>query len=147
MMDHIVLVVLSFGASLGFGIVFQLKKKDLLYAGAGGALTRIVYIFLMTWMPYRIAYAAFSACFAAAYAEWLAYRRKKPSTVYLYPAIIPLIPGDLFYYTMAAVMVSDREMFMNNAAECTLALVGICTGFVVCSAIVYYVRRFRVEKK
>ena len=79
MMDDIILVVLSFGASLGFGIVFQLKKKDLLYAGLGGALTRIAYILLMGVLSNRVAYAAISACFAAAYAEWTAYRMEKPS--------------------------------------------------------------------
>lgn len=145
MADNIFLVVLSFGASLGFGIVFQLKKKELIYAGIGGAVTRIVYIILMTLIPYRIAYAALSTCFAAVYAEFTAYRRKRPSTVYLYPAIIPLIPGDLFYYTMAAVMVSDKEKFLQYALECTLALVGICTGFVLCSAIMYYVRKTKAE--
>lgn len=145
MTENIEIVALSFGASFGFGIVFQLKNKDLLYAGIGGALTRIVYIMLMALIPYRIAYAAFSACFAAAYAQIIAYRNKKPSAIYLYPAIIPLIPGDLFYYTMAALMVADREMFILNVSQCTLALAGICTGFVICSTISYYIRRHNVE--
>lgn len=144
-MENIKIVILSFGASLGFGIVFQLKNKDLLYAGIGGALTRIVYIILMSFVPYRIVFAALSACFAAAYAEIIGHRNRKPATVYLYPSIIPLIPGDLFYYMTAAVMIRDKAMFMLNFTECTLALAGICTGFVLCSTIIYYVRRRNVE--
>ena len=46
-MGNFELVVLSFIASLGFGIVFQIKKEDLIYAGIGGAITRIVYLILM----------------------------------------------------------------------------------------------------
>lgn len=109
-------------------------------------MTRIVYILLMGVLSNRVAYAAISACFAAAYAEWTAYRMEKPSTIYLYPAIVPLIPGDLFYYTMAAVMVSDQAVFIHYAADCTMALIGICSGFVICSAIVYYIKKFRAER-
>lgn len=143
-MANIELVFLSFLASLGFGIVFQIRKSDLIYAGLGGVVTRIAYIILMLFIPYRIVYAACAAFVAAVYAELLAYRKKMPATLFLYPAIIPLIPGDLLYYTMGGIVLSRVEMFESYAAECILALIGISIGFVISSSTSHYIRKHRM---
>jgi uncharacterized membrane protein YjjB (DUF3815 family) len=146
MWENIELVILSFGASIGFGIVFQIRGVKLFYAGLGGALTRIVYLILMAFIPYRIIYAALAAFFAAVYAEVLAVKKKMPATVFLYPAIIPLIPGDLIYYTMGGLVLSNNQLFQENAIECILALIGICVGFVLSSTCAHYVRLYRASK-
>lgn len=143
MLLNIELVILSFVASLGFGIVFQIQKKDLIYAGLGGALTRIVYIILMMFIPYRIVYAACAAFMAALYSEILGHKKKSPATMFLYPSIIPLIPGDLFYYTMAGIVLSKPDMFVDYAIDCVLALIGISIGFVLCSTFSHYARKKR----
>ncbi len=141
------LVVLSFLASLGFGIVFQMEKCDLFIAGLGGAITRIAYLFFMSFISNRIIYAAASAFVAAIYAESMAKYRRSRSTMFLYPAIIPLIPGDLFYYTMYAMVQNDRPNFEYYISESMLALVGISIGFVLVSSILIYVRKMRNEIK
>lgn len=146
MLSNVEIVILSFFASLGFGIVFQIRKEDLVYAALGGMFTRIVYLLLMAFVPYRIVYAALAAFFAAVYAEILAFYKKTPATLFLYPSIIPLIPGDLFYYTMGGIVMGNRELFANNVVECILALVGISIGFVLSSSISHYMRRFRIAR-
>ena len=146
MLSNVEIVILSFFASLGFGIVFQIRKEDLVYAALGGMFTRIVYLLLMSFVPYRIVYAALAAFFAAVYAEILAFYKKTPATLFLYPSIIPLIPGDLFYYTMGGIVMRNGELFTTNAVECLLALVGISIGFVLSSSISHYMRRFRITR-
>ena len=146
MLANVEIVILSFFASLGFGIVFQIRKEDLVYAALGGMFTRIVYLLLMAFVPYRILYAALAAFFAAVYAEILAFYKKTPATLFLYPSIIPLIPGELFYYTMGGIVMRNGELFTTNAVECILALVGISIGFVLSSSISHYMRRFRIAR-
>lgn len=146
MAENIELVMLSFGASLGFGIVFQIRKEDLIYAGLGGAITRILYLIFMEFIPYRIVYVALAAFCAAVYAELLAGYKKMPATVFLYPSIIPLIPGDLFYYTMGGIVTREAELFQNNAVDCILALLGISIGFVLSSSILHYMRQKKIRK-
>ena len=97
MVETVKLIILSFFASLGFGIVFRIEKKNLLWAALGGALTRCAYLFLLNTVDGRLGIAVAASMFAALYAEIMAMRRKMPSTVFLYPSIIPLIPGDLLY--------------------------------------------------
>lgn len=141
------LVVLSILASVGFGLVFQIHWKDLIFAGIGGALTRVVYLAMLTALPdYRILYASIAAFAAALYAEILANIKKQPSTLYLYPSIIPLIPGDLFYYAALGMVWAKTSFFAQNAAQCLLQLVAMSVGFVVCSTIVYLVRRIKIGR-
>jgi uncharacterized membrane protein YjjB (DUF3815 family) len=132
---------------LGFGIVFQIRKENLLYAALGGALTRIVYLCLMAVISERALYVGGAAFFASAYAEYLANKRKIPATVILYPSIIPLIPGDLFYYTVRSIVTGEAGLFRENAAACILALVGISIGFVLSSTISYYIRYHRISQE
>ena len=133
MAGNIELVVLSFLASLGFAIVFQVAKKDLLLAGLGGGLTRIFYLIFIAIIPSRIVYVAMAAMVAALYAEIVSGMKHVPATYFMYPTIIPLIPGDLFYYTCAGIITGNAEMFRTNAINLILALVGLTVGFVVCS--------------
>ncbi|MDO4514624.1 MAG: threonine/serine exporter family protein [Lachnospiraceae bacterium] len=133
MAGNIELVVLSFLASLGFAIVFQVAKKDLLLAGLGGGLTRIFYLVFIAIIPSRIVYVALAAMVAALYAEIVSGMKHVPATYFMYPTIIPLIPGDLFYYTCAGIITGNAEMFRTNAINLILALVGLTVGFVVCS--------------
>lgn len=133
MLENMELVVLSVLASLGFAIVFQVEKKDLLLAGLGGGLTRIFYLIFIAIIPNRIVYVALSALVAAFYAEIVSGMKHVPATYFMYPTIIPLIPGDLFYYTCAGLITQNSEMFCTNAINLILALVGLNVGCVICS--------------
>lgn len=144
MVEAVRLVILSFCASVGFGLVFRLVGKDLLWAGLGAAMTRCVYLLLLHTMDTRLVYSIFAALFAALYAEFLATYKKVPSTVFLYPSIVPLIPGDLFYNTIAGFMTGDMQMVVENGKNCFLTLAGMSIGFVISSTVAHYIRRYRL---
>lgn len=144
MVESLKLIVFSFTASLGFGIVFRIGKKNLLWAGAGGALTRCIYLLLLEVIDQRILYSLLAAMFAALYAEIMAMRQKMPSTVFLYPAIIPLIPGDLLYNTAVNLILQNTPEMFSNAKNCALSLAGMSIGFVLISTFTYYRRIYHV---
>lgn len=143
---EIELVVLSIAASLGFGMVFEIHGKDLIFAALGGGIIRVFFILLVYLMPaYRIAYMTLAAFIASLYADIVATFEKKPATVFLYPSIIPLIPGDLVLYTFFGVIWLNSELFKQNGLESVLALIGICTGFVLSSTIVHNFRKIKFK--
>lgn len=133
MSANIELVILSVLASIGFAIVFQIEKKDLLLAGLGGGITRIFYLIFMAFIPSRVIYVALSALVAGLYAEIVSGVKHVPATYFVCPTIVPLIPGDLFYYASIGLITGNVAMFQVNAVNCVLALVGLSVGFVVCS--------------
>ena len=81
---------------MGLFLIFKLKtclRCD------GGTIVRIFNLLFQFALPdYRFLYISLAAFFAALYSEILAINREEPSTLFLYPSIIPLIPGDLIYY-------------------------------------------------
>ena len=143
LLRSIELVVLSFIASAGFGIVFNIQLRDLLYAAIGGTIVRIVYIALQTVIPdYRFIFTIVAAFCAALYSEILALVKKEPSVLYRYPSVIPLIPGDLFFYVAAGIVWGNTSLISTHGPTLGLVLIGISLGFVLCSTIVHYVRKF-----
>ena len=138
-----ILLPLSFLASVSFGLVFRIAPKDLWLAGLGGTLTRIVLILLSQVIAARIVYIGLAALVAGLFGELIATVRKDPSTYFIYPAIVPLIPGDLFYYTLVGIYLTDQSMIATNALNCLLSLVGMSIGFVISSIIAMYIRKNR----
>ena len=138
-----VVVALSFAASVGFGVTFRIPPKDLWLAGLGGALSRVAVIYLPGIVAGRFAYMTLAASVAALYAEFLAVKRKQPSTYYIYPSIIPLIPGDLFYYAITGIYLGAREWVELNGVNCLISLAGLSMGFVLASTVVIHARRRR----
>ena len=141
------LVVLSFIASAGFGIVFNIQIRDILFAAIGGAIVRIVYLALQYALPdYRFIFTTVAAFCAALYSEILALVKKEPSVLYRYPAVVPLIPGDLFYYVALGLVWGNTTLIGKYGPDLILALVGISLGFVLCSTVVHYVRKAKLLK-
>ena len=141
--DPLLLVILSFCASIGFGTVFQIPPHDLWRAGIGSVLTRLALIYLPGIVPYRLVYTGLAALTASLYAEFMATKRKNPSTYFVYPAIIPLIPGDLFFNAILASLYGDWAMAASNGSNCIIALLGMSIGFVLSSSVAHYIRRIR----
>ena len=145
--QKIELVVLTLMATAGFSVVFNIQLKDLPFAALGGVIVRIVYIlFELAFPQYRFLFITIAAFFAALYSEILAISRKEPSTLYLYPSIVPLIPGDLFVY-VALGLVWQNHLIADFGPTLALSLIGISLGFVLCSTIVHYIRKFKFLKK
>lgn len=141
-----IMVALSYFASVGFGVVFRIPVKDLWLAGLGGALARVALIVLTPLTSSRLLYMTVSASAAALYAEFFAVKRRQPSTYFVYPSIIPLIPGDLFFYALAGLYIGDRAGVELNGINCLVSLAGMCMGFVLSSAVVIHVRRMKYSK-
>ena len=121
MAESLKLIFLSFLASIGFGLKYEMQKRYLVWAGLGGALTRLLYLILLEFNNSRLVYSLLAAMFASLYAEIMAMKFKMPSTVFLYPAIIPLTPGSLIYNTA----VHFVKRYGGNVAERW----GLCADF------------------
>ena len=141
---NIELVVLTLMASAGFSVVFNIQLKDIVFAAIGGVIVRVVYILCKLALPnYYFVIMVIAAFCAALYSEILATIRKEPSTLYLYPSVVPLIPGDLFYYAGLGIVWGNVTYLQNYGPNRALSLVGISLGFVICSTVVHYARKIK----
>ncbi len=124
-MNHVVQIAAAFFGSLGFALLFGLRRRYLLPASLGGLLSWALYLLLEHLLS-----SPFLACFAASafsmvYAELLAHWMRSPTTLFVIPAIIPLVPGGSLYYTMSYAVHGDLEdarLFGTQTGECALAI-------------------------
>ncbi len=116
--------VACFGATIFYCIIMQLPKKALWISSLSSALTYIVYrvAFLSIESEYMGYLAA--SCFAALSAEILARACKMPATIFIFPAVIPLVPGLGLYRTMLCLVQSDMSGFASEGTK-TLIISGI----------------------
>lgn len=122
--------------TLGFALLFRVKREHLLFATLGGALSWVVYL------AAGLAGAGVFLCPLAGgiavclWSEGMARWRKAPANVYLIPGIVPLLPGSALYYAMEAVVNEDTAVFAAKGIEALLGAVGIAGGILIASEIV-----------
>ncbi|EKQ56357.1 MULTISPECIES: threonine/serine exporter family protein [unclassified Clostridium] len=93
-------IVVSFLSSLGFGIIFNIKGKNLYFAALGGTLSWISYLFFTHNKISTILSLFISSIIFSIYSEICARYLKTPVTTLVVCALIPLVPGSGMYYTM-----------------------------------------------
>ena len=116
--------VACFGATIFYCIIMQLPKKALWISSLSSALTYIV--FRVAFLSIESEYVGYLAasCFAALSAEVLARACKMPATIFIFPAVIPLVPGLGLYRTMLCLVRSDMSGFASEGTK-TLIISGI----------------------
>ncbi len=121
--------------TVGFALVFDIKMKRLVPASIGGLLCWGIYL-LMIYFNANIFLATFaSSVFGGLYSEILARVLKAPTTVFMVPAVIPLIPGSSLFYTMQYAVLSDWTTCKSYCLETVLYIGGIALGLSIVSAI------------
>lgn len=88
-------------ATFCFGILFNIRGKNLIFASIGGGLSWFLYSFSLSVIHIPNMFCFFMASvLAAAYSEIMARILKAPVTTFVICAIIPLVPGGGMYNTM-----------------------------------------------
>ena len=101
-------IALSFIGTIGFSIIFNVPRKELLLCGLAGASGWLIYQLITMFFPDAVVAATFFGaavvtCFSRLVSTW----RRMPTTVYMIPGIIPLVPGIGIYYTMFYAVMGD----------------------------------------
>ena len=107
MLHTIVQLLTAFVGSLGFGLLFGLRRRYLVPAGLGGMLSWGLYLLLSLLLPSPFLVCLLAAAFSMLWAELMAHLLRSPTTLFLVPAVIPLVPGSSLYYAMSCVVRKD----------------------------------------
>lgn len=105
--------IVSFIATFGFGIIFNIKGKKLFFASLGGGLSWFIYAICLDYGLTEISSLFLSSIIFSTYSEIFARILKTPVTTLVVCALIPLVPGGGMYYTMFEAVTGD----INKALE------------------------------
>lgn len=134
-------------AAFGFGIFFNLRKSKLWVAALGGGIG---------WTAFSIAAVLggdLAQYFVAStvitlYAEIMARVQRAPVTIYLVPALIPLVPGGLIYKAMLHALNGENELFISVGIHSLIITGALALGIVTVSSMMrlFYNRKLRQHR-
>ena len=136
-------IVASFFGTLGFGFLFNIRGKKLIFAAVGGMLSWALFLVLGSVVENEaIRYFIVSLC-STTYAEILARLLKTPATTFSIITLIPLVPGGALYHTATFAMSGDAAQFISKLIYTVELSLALSLGIVVITAIFRYVRHFK----
>ena len=130
MKEILIQLLAAFFGSLGFTLLFGQRRRYVFVSSLGGLFAWAVYLLAERLIGMSFVSNLLAAAFSVLYAELLATLSKDPSTYFVYPSIVPLIPGDLFYYSLAGVYLGELCHTMLKAAAGEGLLSPVAAGHV-----------------
>ena len=138
--ETVIFMLAGLAGTCGFALLFRLRKKLIVWAALGTALTLAVYVICLHTFTNAFYQNLFPALCGALYAEIAARLTKSPSTQYLACAIIPLVPGSGLYRTMYAVAMGHLDVFPTELRQTARTAAGLAVGIIIVSVIVHQIR-------
>lgn len=127
-------IFMGFLGSLGFGILFHIRGRRLVIASLGGLISWTVFLLLEPLLPGESIRYFLASATVTVYAEVFARIIKTPTTTFLVPSLIPLIPGGALYYTMNYALNEQWTSFgakalytLELAAALALGIIAVTT--------------------
>lgn len=145
----IVLWVAALLGTLGFALLFDVKRRHLPVISLLGVLTYAVWE-ISLYVEFSNFLAAFlAAAFVTLCAEVCARLFRAPTVVFLLTAPVVIVPGSSLYYTMNALIMQKSEQLSLHLENLLQISIGMAAGIVAISVLMQGLLRFfaRVEKK
>lgn len=140
-------IICAFIATLGFGILFNVRDRNLFYASLGGAIGWIAYLIAINLNSSVMLATFIASVIISIYAEIFSRVLKNPVTLFLICALIPLVPGSGIYYTILSVVQGDIMQSLQKGIE-TLSIAGlIALGIITVSTLSRLIQKIRVLRK
>lgn len=124
----IVQSIMAFLGSLGFSLIFNVKRRHVVIASLGGMFTWMAYFVCKNMGNNILLSTVIASAFAAAYSMVTAVRKKAPANQFLIIALIPLIPGAPLFYTMISTVQSEWQQSSHYGQELIQFVLGLAIG-------------------
>ena len=119
-------------ALLGIAVIFDVPPKKMLWAMIGSVISCVIMLIGDKYGLDPLITNMLATALPCVYCEIMARVLKTPTTVFMIPSLLPLVPGSRLYYTMFYLFSGEQQLFMDNM----LAAVKICTGIALAIIVV-----------
>lgn len=141
-MNALVQIFTGLLGTLGFNILFNIRGRKLIFASLGGLISWSVFLALQPLLPGEAIRYLLSAAVVTIYGEVLARLEKTPTTTFLVPSVIPLIPGSALYYTMNYALNKQWSNFAQQAFYTLQLALCLAVGIIAVTTTVRLVTGF-----
>ncbi len=145
--DIIIKIIAGVISTIGFAIIFRLRVKHIPLAALDGLVACVVYFVCLEFISDDLFIANMLASFAAAgCAEIFARIGKAPSTIFLLPGCIALVPGGTLYQAMRNLLIKDYDEFGAQLLITGKVAIAIGGGIIAVSIIRYFLNKIKSDK-
>ena len=143
--DFVLPVLWAALSSLGFGMIFGLRSKKLIYVALGSALTWLTYLVSVKLGIYESLAYAIATGIGTIYSEIMARIIKTPVTAFVIPVNIPLVPGASLFHSLLALLQKDSVQFVEKGKYTLLVACSMALGIFV-ATMLFKLFRITAEK-
>ena len=139
------MLLASFFATLGFGVMFNIRGNKLILAGITGSIGGVAYHMALTLGCSELSAMFIGSLALSLFSEILARICKTPVTTFIICALIPLVPGGGMYRMMLQAIEGNVMQALTIGLD-TLTIAGVLAlGILVVSTIMKAI--FKSERK
>lgn len=140
--------ILGMISCVGFAYLFNCPKKAILQAAFAGGLGWIAYDYCLCRLGYtEVVATLIGTLVLAAICELLARLERDAVTVFVIPAILPLVPGAGLYYTLFYTLEGNLSLALDKGITTLGCALGIAIGLIAVSSISRLVFSFLKRKE
>ncbi len=139
-------VIFIFIGTLSVAGSANVRAKQLFLCGIGGVISHISF-FVLEYMETDEGVSVFiTSAVITLYAEIMARTVKTPATVFLYSAIVPILPGRGLFHTVMYLIQKNSEGFISQGIYTIIRSVAISLGIVTASSIYKLLNNIKILK-
>lgn len=125
---------------MGFSVMFNIPRKQILIASLNGAIGWFIYLLLQASSASFIVPPLAGSIVVGVIGEIAAIKNKQPGTKGIIPGIIPFVPGYGIYNTMYHIINNDFSQAIVSGSESMFIAVSIACGIVIANSIIKMAR-------
>lgn len=137
--DNIIQVIMGLCGTIGFGVLFNIRGKKLLFGSLGGMLSWLIFLLLGLVIEHEVIRYFLVSILMTVYSEIFARVIKTPTTTFCIVSLIPLIPGGALYYSVAYALNNDITNFIPKAVHTIELAAALSLGIVIVTAVSRYI--------
>ncbi|MBE0069162.1 threonine/serine exporter family protein [Thermoanaerobacterium thermosaccharolyticum] len=134
-------ILYGFFATAGFAFLFNVPFDAIVVSGLSGAIGWAGYLLSMKIYPSIVAASFIASLFIGIMGEIFAQKKKYPTTIFVIPGIIPLVPGAYSYKTVLAIIQG------NNKQAFDLGLQTIGIALAIAAGLMFVISFSRIKKR
>ena len=119
----------------------------MVFSTLGGLLSWAVFLALGAFFPGEAIRYLLTAAVITVYGEILARKEKTPTTTFLVPSVIPLIPGGALYYTMNYALNRQWSQFAGQAFYTLQLALSLAVGIIAVTTVVRLMMAWLAKQK
>jgi uncharacterized membrane protein YjjB (DUF3815 family) len=145
MYNDVILIIVSLFSVMGFSVLMNAPSKGIFLAGICGSLGWATFIFIKHASDSPVFASFIGGMVVGIFGEFFAIKFRRPATIFIVPAILPLVPGYGLYYTMLNLIQKNYVVAGTVGLEAMMVALSVATGLIVSSAIGRIIREIRIN--